>query len=145
MKKAIRFLLIALFALAGTAIFAQPPGGPGGGRMMNPEQRAEQQTAQMTEKLALSEAQAAKVKEINLKYAQKGQEAREKADGDREAMREIILAIRQEQDKELQTMLTQEQWETWVKAREEMRGNRGNLGGERSPKPENKGDVPPKN
>ncbi|MEQ1746840.1 MAG: hypothetical protein ABMA02_15515 [Saprospiraceae bacterium] len=145
MKKAIKFSLIALAVLAGSTIFAQPPGGPGDGRMMNSEQRAEQQTALMTEKLSLSEAQAAKVKETNLKYAKKGQEAREKADGDREAMRETMMAIRQEQDKELQTMLTQEQWEQWLKAREEMRGNRGNWGGERPPKPENKGDMPPKN
>ena len=60
MKNAIKFSLMGLLMLAGLTAYAQPGGG---GRMMNPEQRAEQQTAQMTEKLALSDAQAAKVKE----------------------------------------------------------------------------------
>jgi len=136
MKLAIKFSLMALFMLAGLAVYAQPGGG---GRMMNPEQRAEQQTAQMTEKLSLSEAQAAKVKEINLKYAKQGQEAREKADGDWEAMRGTMTAIRQEQDKELQTVMTQEQWDQWVKVREEFRGNRGFRGGDKpAPTPDDK-------
>ncbi len=140
MKLAIKISLMALFVLAGLAVYAQPGGG---GRMMNPEQRAEQQTAQMTEKLSLSEAQAAKVKEINLKYAKQGQEAREKADGDWEAMRGTMTAIRQEQDKELQTVMTQEQWDQWVKVREEFRGNRGFRGGDK-PAPGDKSTTPPK-
>jgi len=138
MKHAIKISLMALLVLAGTAVFAQPGDG---GRMMNPEQRAEQQTTQMTEKLALSEAQAAKVKEINLKYAKQAQEAREKASGDREAMRNAMTTMRQEQDKELQTVTTQEQWDQWTKAREEMRGNRGNWGGDKpATAPDDKGD-----
>jgi len=136
MKHAIKIFLPALFVLAGMTAYAQPGGG---GRMMNPEQRAEQQTAQMTEKLALSEAQAAKVKEINLKYAKQAQEAREKADGDWEAMRGTMTAMRQEQDKELQTVMTQEQWDQWTKVREEFRSNRGPRGGDKpAPAPEDK-------
>lgn len=120
--------LVALFLVAGIGLYAQPGGG---GRDMNPEKRAEQQTAQMKEQLGLSDAQTAKVQEINLKYAKQAQEAREKADGDWEAARGKMAAMRQEQDKELQTVVTQEQWQKWTTFREEQRANRGNWGGNR--------------
>ncbi|MBK6929418.1 MAG: DUF4890 domain-containing protein [Saprospirales bacterium] len=122
MIKTVKTLI--LFLSGALALQAQP----GGGRMMNPEQRAEQQTTLMTEKLALSEAQVNKVQEINLRYANKMKDARDQADGDWEAMRETMGLIRQEQDNELQTVLTQEQWQQWVAYREEMRANRGNYG-----------------
>ncbi len=131
--KSLQHALPALFLMGGIALYAQPGGG---GRAMNPEQRAEQQTAQMTEQLALSEAQAGKVQEINLKYAKQAQEAREQADGDREAMRDKMTTMRQEQDKELQTVMTQEQWQKWAAFREEQRANRGNWGDGSRPKTE---------
>ncbi len=117
----LRISVISLLLLSCLALQAQPGGG---GRMMNPEQRAEQQTAQMTEQLALSEAQTGKVRDINLKYANKMKEARDKSDGDWSAMRETMTAIRGEQDQELQTVLTQEQWTQWVAFREAQRANR---------------------
>ena len=119
------FAFIALFTagFAG-ALLAQP----GGGWNADPEQRANQQTATMTEKLALSDAQSAKAKEINLKYANKMKEARANANGDREAMRGTMTTLRQEQDKELQTIMTDEQWQQWVKYRDEQRANRGSFG-----------------
>lgn len=123
MNNKIKLLAFALFLLGGFALQAQPGGG---GRSMNPEQRAERQTAQMTEKLALSDAQAGKVKDINLKYANKMKEARDKADGDWSNMRETMGAIRDEQDKELQTVLTGDQWKKWSEYQEEFRNNRGN-------------------
>lgn len=126
MQRLIQSLLIAFLITGG---FAAAQAQPGGGMGMDPEKRAEQQTASMTEKLSLSEAQAAKVKEINLKYAGKMKEAREKADGDRDAMRAAVTTLRGEQDKELQTVLTDEQWQQWVKIREEMRNNRSGWGG----------------
>ena len=122
MTNTIKMLAMAMLLLAGFALQAQPGGG---GRAMNPEQRAEQQTAQMTEKLSLSEAQAGKVKEINLKYANKMKEARDAADGDRDAMRETMTAIRDEHDKELKTVLTGEQYTQWDRIRTEQRNNRG--------------------
>ena len=123
MKRLLFFFLLAAGALS--SLQAQPGGG--GGWNADPAQRAKQQTDLMTEKLALSDAQAAKVKEINLKYANKMKEAREKADGDWEAMRGTIGTIREEQDKELQTVMTEEQWQQWVKYREEERAKRGNM------------------
>jgi hypothetical protein len=95
---------------------------------MDPAERAEKQTAQMTEKLSLSDAQAGKVKEINLKYADKMKAAREEADGDWSSMREKMGAMRADQDKELQTVLTEEQWVQWDRYRTEQRANRGGMG-----------------
>ncbi len=134
MRTTIQLFVFFLAAMAGLTLQAQP----GGGRAQNPEQRAEQQTATMTEKLSLSEAQAGKVKEINLKYAKKMQEARDQANGDWEAMRGTMGTMRTEQDSELQTVLTEEQWQQWIKYREEMRANRGNWGNGNAPS----GDKP---
>ncbi len=92
----------------------------------SPEERAEKQTTTMTEKLSLSAKQAEKVKEINLKYANKMKEARAaNTDGDWSAMRETMGKLRQEQDAELKTVLTKEQAETWTKFQEEQRSQRG--------------------
>ena len=126
MRTILQFFLPACFVLGCCTIIQAQPGE---GRGMDPEKRAEQQTANMTEKLSLSEAQAAKVKEINLKYATKIKEARDTADADRDAMRATMTSIREEQDKELQTVLTEEQWQQWLKIREEMKNNRPGWGG----------------
>lgn len=141
MRTTIKIFALALLILAGLAANAQP-----GSWNADPEQRATQQTAMMTEKLSLSEAQSAKVQEINLKYANKMKEAREKSAGDREAMRGAIGTIRQEQDAELQTALTEDQWKQWVAYREEFRGGRGLGPGNPPPgdKPADSGDKPKK-
>lgn len=129
MKNMLKLALSAflfLFILIGAQ--AQPPAG-GDRPMMDPVKRAEQQTAMMTEKLSLSEAQAAKIKEINLKYAEKSKVLREtNTSGDWTAMRDQMTALRTEQDAELKTMLTSDQWATWEKVRAEQRANRGERG-----------------
>ncbi len=128
-------LALVLLLVGGLTLSAQP----GGGRNMDPAQRAEQQTAQMTEQLALSEAQAGKVKEINLKYANKMKAARDEAAGDWSGMRETMGAIRNEQDAELQTVVTKEQWAKWSEYREQQRANRGNRTGADKPDSGDKG------
>ena len=145
MRTTIKMLVLTLLLTAG--YFINLSAQPGGGWNADPEQRATQQTATMTEKLALSEAQSTKVKEINLKYANKMKEAREKAAGDRDAMRTTMGAIRQEQDAELQTALTEDQWKQWTAYRDEMRANRGNFGPGNAPatdKPAGNSDKPNK-
>lgn len=125
LKLAMSALLFLVFSIN---MQAQPPGG-GERPSMDPVKRAEQQTAMMTEQLTLSEAQAAKVQEINLKYAQQSKAMREaNTSGDRTAMREQMTALRTAQDAELKTMLTSDQWAAWEKIQAEQRANRGEWG-----------------
>ncbi len=120
LKLALSALLFLVFSIN---IQAQPPGG-GERPTMDPVKRAEKQTAMMTEQLTLSEAQATKVHEINLKYAEQSKTMRE-ANTDRSAMREQMTALRTAQDAELKTMLTSDQWAAWEKIQAEQRANRG--------------------
>jgi periplasmic protein CpxP/Spy len=127
MKITFRILALAALFLIGFAN-AQAQRGDWNA---SPEDRAEKQTATMKEKLSLSEKQAEKVKAINLKYANKMKETRDaNTEGDWTAMRETMGKIRQEQDAELKTVLTTEQFETWNKYQEEQRSQRGQRGGE---------------
>ena len=128
MKFTIKSILPALLLTAGFTTMQAQRGG--GGQGMDPVKRAEQQTTLMTEKLSLSEAQTLKVKEINLKYGQKTKEARDaNADGDWSAMRETMTKLRQEQNAELKTVLTAEQFDTWAKYQEEQRSQRESRNG----------------
>ncbi len=116
--------IILITALIASWALAQAQ--QGGGWNMDPVQRAEKTTVEMTDTLGLSDAQAAKVKEINLKYAQKMKDARDNAtEDDREAMRAALQTIRKEQDEALKTVLTEDQWASWEKYREAQRANMG--------------------
>ena len=128
-------IIVMLSVLLPQVLFAQP------GRGRSPEQRAQRQTQLMTDSLALSEAQTAKVGEVNLKYAKKMQEIRKSADGDYTAMREMMQSMRKEQQTELNKYLTAEQaakWETIEAQLRERRGRRGGKGkrGKRRKAPE---------
>lgn len=137
MKKSLKFLsLIFLFALTISQVNAQR--GPGGDmRSKSPVDRANAQTERMTESLSLSEKQAAKVGEINLKYAEQIKDARDNFDGDdRSSLRTTMNEIRTAHQEELSTVLTSEQFEQFKKEQEEMRQKRGQRrGGKKGPKP----------
>ena len=141
MKHMLKLALSALLCFVFfTSMQAQPPAG-GERPMMDPVKRAEDQTALMAEKLGLSEAQTAKVKEVNLKYAEKAKTLRAaNADGDRTKMREQMTALRTEQETELKTMLTSDQWAAWEKVQAEQRANRPERG---KNKDKNKSQAPP--
>ncbi|MCB0521520.1 MAG: DUF4890 domain-containing protein [Lewinellaceae bacterium] len=129
MKFIIKFFALTLL-LTATFNFAQAQRGD---RNADPVQRAEKQTMTMKEKLSLSEKQTEKVREINLKYANKMKETRAaNQDGDRSAMRETMTKLRQDQDAELKGVMTSEQFEIWTKMREEKPK-------QRSPKDDRKG------
>ncbi|MBI5916442.1 MAG: DUF4890 domain-containing protein [Bacteroidetes bacterium] len=140
MESRFKMLAFSLLFLAAFTVAKAQPGG--GGRGMDPTQRAEQQTVMMSDSLSLSEKQTAKVKDINLKYANKMKEARSaNADGDWEKMRASMDAIRTEQDAELKTVLTQEQFDNWARIREnefKKRGPHGGGPGGKKEKPEDK-------
>ncbi|MFT4666150.1 MAG: protein CpxP [Polaribacter sp.] len=113
-----------------------------GGRGGDPIEMAQKQTQRMTDSLTLSTAQANKVSEINLKYANKVSDfrkaARESEDFDRTTMRENMQKMRGEQTAELQTILTKDQWtkfekmeEARMQKREGRKGRKGK-GGKKS-------------
>jgi Spy/CpxP family protein refolding chaperone len=120
MKITFKIVAACLLLFAGvTTVSAQRwEGGP---PPFDPEKRAQKQTQLMVDSLSLSAKQGEKVKEINLKYAEKMKELRNNAEVDRDAIWEKMNALRQEQDKELQTLVTAEQWDKWLKVRESER------------------------
>lgn len=128
MKSSINvFLFAAFFLFMGFNADAQRRGGP-----PSPEDMSAKQTEHMTEKLGLSEDQTAKVKAINLTYAQKIQEAREENSGDRSAMQEITTAINKEKAAELKTVLTDEQYKTFEQMQASESKRKGKQKGRRS-------------
>lgn len=127
MKLSIKFLaIIALFLTFNLTANAQR-----GGKSFNPEQMAEKQTTRMTEKLGLDETQTLKVQEINLVYAKKMQEAHESNKGNREAMKEIGTAIREEKNVEMQQVLTVEQFSAYEEMQAKQADRKGKKGRQR--------------
>nr|WP_319400986.1 hypothetical protein [uncultured Carboxylicivirga sp.] len=77
---------------------------------MNSEQRAKQQTAQMTKDLNLTEEQQGKVAELNKNFGEKMRNLHEENQGDRDKMRESMTKLRDERDNELKKILTADQF-----------------------------------
>lgn len=132
MKSSIKFLaFIALFLTFNFAATAQR----GGGGSADPAQMAEKETTQMVEKLALDNAQADKVKAINLTYAKKNQEARETYKDNRDAMKKIGTAIQKEKSGEMKMVLSEKQFKKYEEMEAEQdnrtKGDRGKRGGGR--------------
>lgn len=147
MKK-LGVLIVALVFAAGTT-FAQERGGgqrpsrteqgrPGGqGRpQMNPEEMLKRQTARLVEELKLNKDQEAKVLAINKKYMEKNpvdwSKMRDASDDERAKMREEMMKVQNDRNKEIKTVLTPEQVKLFdenLKKREEMRRNgQGRMG-----------------
>ncbi|MCG8306840.1 MAG: DUF4890 domain-containing protein [Cytophagales bacterium] len=125
MKNLLKFAASAVLIFSISAItYAQQ--GPGRGRnSMDPKEFAERQTNHMKESLELTDDQLPKVEALNLKYAEKMNEARVEADGDRKAMRDSMRAMISEKDEELKKILTADQWIKFEEIRKERMQNRG--------------------
>lgn len=95
------------------------------------EERAEKQTARLTEKLELNAKQASKIEAINLKYAKQQKEMRDynkdASDADKAAMKERMKVMRQAQETEIKAVLTPEQSEKFdvLKAERKGKGKKG--------------------
>lgn len=126
MKK-IGFLLFAI--LFGTVISMAQPGG----QRMSAEERAKTQTAELKEKLGLDKAQEKKVYDLNIEAGKKMAAMREgmQGGGDRDAMREKMTKMREDQNKEMKKILTEAQYKKYEKYLEERRSQRGPGGGNR--------------
>ena len=94
---------------------------------MNPEQMAEQQTAQMSEQLNLTSKQIVDVQAINLKYAEKLQIIRQQP-----RSRSKLTAFRnmnEEKNAEMKMVLTRQQYADYEKILEERKDNMRNRRG----------------
>ena len=112
------------FVLISAASMAQT-------RDFNPEEFAKRQTAQLKEELGLTSDQEKKVYEINLESIKKMGELREESrssGGGFEGMREKMSKVREEQNKKMKEVLTDDQWTKYEKyledRRNRMRGRR---------------------
>jgi len=122
MKK-LGLLLLSVFVFA-TVTMAQNQGP----RNFDPKEMAKRQTEELTKTLDLNKDQAKKVLELNTKMGEKRstmfQEMRN-GGGDREAMREKMTKIQEEQNAEMKKILTEDQYKKYEKYLEERRAQRG--------------------
>jgi hypothetical protein len=94
----------ALAAIVVTPVQAQQPGrGPGGGMSID------DQMAQLTEALSLTEEQVGPVRELLEVQSQRRQELRASSGGDREAMRAAMMEMQEETTMQLKEILTEDQ------------------------------------
>ncbi|MBK5096831.1 MAG: Spy/CpxP family protein refolding chaperone [Gemmatimonadetes bacterium] len=105
----------ALFALglAATPVLAQQ--GPGGRRMLSPDERL----AQLTEQLDLTDEQATQMKPIIEEQSKKQQELFQNAGGDRATMRAEMTKLMEDTDKQYAEVLTEEQMNKYREMRQE--------------------------
>lgn len=113
MKK-IGLLLTALFMICGMSM-AQGPQGQRGSRNMDPKQRAQEMTERMVKDYSLTDDQKAKVQTLNLEMAQK---MSENTGEDRDARRAKMQTVREDYNKKLKEVLTDEQYKKHTKAEE---------------------------
>lgn len=104
--------------LMGTGLFGQPQGRP------STEERAKQQTARLKTELALTADQEKKVYDLYLASGKKMEEARQSAQGDREAMRAKMDEMRKDQDTKIKGILTATQYTKYQELQKKMEAER---------------------
>ncbi|RIJ50790.1 DUF4890 domain-containing protein [Maribellus luteus] len=117
--------LLLLSVIVFAAVTMAQDRGP---RNFDPKEMAKRQTDELTKALDLNKDQAAKVLELNTKVGEKMSSMREEmrdGGGDREAMREKMTKIREEQKVEMKKILTEAQYKKYEKYLEERRAQRG--------------------
>ncbi len=107
-------LFLSLFLLLAAGSLAQP-------MRMSPEQR----TDSLAVRLNLTKEQKPKVLEVFKSMDEARRKAFDDAQGDRDAMRAAMQSVREDGDKKLKTILTEEQYQKYQKMQEEMRARRG--------------------
>lgn len=103
------------------------------------EEMQQRQTQRLVEELKLNKDQEVKVAAINKKYNEKNpvdwSKMRDASEDERAKMRESMMKVQAEKDKEIKAILTSEQvklYDAMQKRREEMRRNgQGRMGGPR--------------
>lgn len=117
MKK-LAITLVCLFLLIGSVVNAQQR------VQRTPEERAKMQTEAMQKGLALTDAQAKQVLDINLLVARKMDSVRTAAAGDRDAMMSAMKPLNDLREAKLKAVLTKEQAEKYEANKAEYSGRR---------------------
>lgn len=122
MKKAA--LAALLFALTGTAVFAQAPAQQKQTQSAPKtiEQRADEITVGMVKNLRLVPQQAAKLKEVNRSSMRYAEEARAKYKSDPRKLAEQMDIISQTRLSQIKDVLTEQQFAQYQSRREEKMG-----------------------
>ncbi|MDR2057126.1 MAG: DUF4890 domain-containing protein [Dysgonamonadaceae bacterium] len=94
-----------------------------GGQKMSVEERAKMTTEWMIKELNLTSEQIAPVDSVNLLFAKAQQVIFQSSEGDREKIRETMLALEKEKETAFSGILTAEQLELYKKKRSEMLEN----------------------
>jgi hypothetical protein len=119
MKSKVSIILSMLILVLGLAT-AQAQKGQG--KNIDPAQKADKQTTMMTEKLSLSAEQAAQVKDINLKYAEKRKALKGEAKAGQQKDKAAMQQLKTEQEAEINKVLNKEQQAQWEKIQSERKG-----------------------
>lgn len=106
-------LLMAVLFMAGGLAMAQGPN-----RNMDPKKRAAEMTERMVKDYSLTDAQKEKVETLNLDMTEKMSKL---SDDDRETRRTKMQTIREDYNKKLKEVLTDEQYKKYQKDEEERR------------------------
>jgi len=120
-------IVLIVLVLTASVSLAQDRRGRGN---FDPEEMAKRQTEQIKEAVGLNADQEKKVYELKLATGKKMTELRDEMQGGGgfEGMREAFGKIREEEDKKMKEILTNEQWKAYEKWQEERRQRRGSRG-----------------
>jgi hypothetical protein len=122
-------LLVVAFA-AAPSVHAQA----GGGRNMDPADRAQQQVEAISQKVQLTPQQSEQVKAILVKEYTDSRALRDKAQAsgaDRASLRPQMQALRDDADKKIDALLTAAQKPAYKAYMDEQNARRGQGGGQR--------------
>jgi Spy/CpxP family protein refolding chaperone len=137
MKKTFMIFSLVVFMIASA--YAQEGRPEGAGGRPNPEEFRKKQVEMMKKELNLTDVQVAKIDSAFAEMGKKMEASRSQAQGteDRDKMREQMMAMREENDKALQKILTPDQYKKWQEIQEKMRSERrggpGGPGGQGAP------------
>lgn len=123
MKKVLGLCMVIL--LSSVSVFAQDrEQGNRKGRERDQSRRMER----MAEELKLSDSQVAELQKINAGFKDKRNAEREAMRAEREKQREKMIAMKSQQDKEIKSLLSEEQYKLYTEKQSKMgKPNKGKM------------------
>ncbi len=136
MKKSIFAVAIAALMMMSVSVSAQGQKAASNAPQAKPtvEQVAQHRTDMMKKNLNLSDAQAKKIYDLNLKRAKEIEKNRTAAAADKQTRMDAMKSARAAEDAQMKSILTPEQYATWQqnlqKAAQRRDGMNGHKGGQ---------------